>query len=375
MAKVEFLGKDDGKMKFTLSGVDVSYANGLRRLILSEIPIVGFKTMPYEQNKATIITNTTRLNNEVIKQRLSCIPVCIKNVNDPNLSNYILEVNVENNTDTSLIVTTKDFKIKNISTNKYLDDSLVRDIFPPYNAPNGNEYFIDFVRLRPRISDEIPGEKINLTCLMSVVTAKEDSAYNVVGTCSYGFTPDRDKIEEEVSKLKQKWKDDGLIEDDIEFKAKNWKLLEGLRYVYKNSFDYVIESVGIYDNEEIMIKSCNILLSKLNNIKQMILEDDIEIIESLSTLENSYDIILKNEDYTIGNILNYELYSQHYENTKILNYVGFKKKHPHDTDSLLRIAFSEKPDSRQTVIVLLTDAIDSALKKVNEIKHCFDGSE
>ena len=56
--RVEILSniKDD-ELKFTLSGVNVSIANAIRRIILSEIPILVFRVSPNEQNKCNIITN------------------------------------------------------------------------------------------------------------------------------------------------------------------------------------------------------------------------------------------------------------------------------------------------------------------------------
>jgi DNA-directed RNA polymerase subunit D len=88
--------EDDGDiLKFTLSGVNVSLANSIRRTILSEIPTVVFKTSPYEENKANILVNTTRFNNEIIKQRLSCIPIHISD-HEITLKNYLLEVEMEN---------------------------------------------------------------------------------------------------------------------------------------------------------------------------------------------------------------------------------------------------------------------------------------
>ena len=61
-------------------------------------------------------------------------------------------------------------------------------------------------------------------------------------------------------------------------------------------------------------------------------------------MENCYDMILVNEDYTIGKSLEYVLYSKHYAGDKSLTFCGFKKFHPHNDDSTLRIAF-EKPSS------------------------------
>ena len=133
-ARIENLKEVDDVLTFTISDVDVSYANAIRRTILSDIPVVCFKTTPNEENKANIMINTTRLNNEILKQRLSCIPICIKDLEIP-IKNYVLEVDVENKTDTAIYVTTKDFKIKNITTDSYLDEGDLRKIFPSYVPP------------------------------------------------------------------------------------------------------------------------------------------------------------------------------------------------------------------------------------------------
>lgn len=374
MAKVSNLKEEDGILTFTMDSIDVSYVNAIRRTILSDIPIVCFKTTPYEENKANIIFNTSRLNNEIIKQRLSCIPICIKDLEMP-IKNYLLEVDVENKTDTNMIVTTKDFKIRDLVTNKYLEDNVVKQIFPPYIPPSGSgEYYIDFLRLRPKISDEIPGEKIKLTCEFSISTARDDSMFNVTATCAYGFTPDMEKIEEQLQIRKQKWKDEGKKESEIKFEADNWKLLEGMRYVKKNSFDFILQSVGIFDNEQIIIKACNILLKKFELLNTSLEQDELDIKLSDNTLENCYDVILVNEDYTIGNILNYVLYTIFYNDIKTLDYVGFKKMHPHDSDSILRLSIIDKTKGISTVKTLLAASIKSAIEKIISIKGCFDGS-
>ena len=68
--------EEDGDVyKFTLSDIDVSIANALRRTILSEIPINVIHTETHEENQCTISINTTRLHNEIMKQRLSSIPI------------------------------------------------------------------------------------------------------------------------------------------------------------------------------------------------------------------------------------------------------------------------------------------------------------
>ena len=374
--KIAELKEEDGIMTFTISNIDISYINALRRTILSDIRICVFKTTPYEENNATITFNTCRLNNEIVKQRLSCIPIVINCIELENpldtIKNYLLVVDVENNTDTTMIVTTKDFKILNTETNKYLEDGEVKKIFPPFIPPNGNgEYYIDFLRLRPKISDEIPGEKIKLTCKFTLGTSREDSMFNVTGTCSLGFTPDYEKMEEQLEIRKQKWKDEGKKEAEIIFESKNWKLLEGMRYVIKNSFDFIIGTVGIYDNDKIIMEACNILSSKMNNLKELLTSDEVDIKRSDNLLENCYDITLVNEDYTIGNILNYELYTIFYTDLKIIDYVGFKKFHPHDTDSILRISLVDKTKGIPAIKTMVISVIDEALKKFTDIRNLF----
>ncbi len=357
---------NDETLMFTLSGVNVSLANAIRRTILSDIPLVVFKTTPHEQNKANIIANTSRLNNEIIKQRLSCIPIHIKDVENFPLKNYQLEVNVENITDTTMYVTTKDFVINDLVTGQPISEDKIREIFP---ADDYTGYFIDFVRLRPKISEELPGEKIHLTCELSVGTAKEDGMFNAVSTCSYGFTVDSVVQEATLEKLKQTWKDEGKNAEDIEFEAKNWKLLDGMRITKKDSFDFIIQTIGIYDNVELIHKACEILIDKLQYQDTLLEKDELSIEKSQNTMSNSYDIILENEDYTIGKVIEYIMYTKFYE-TKTLTFCGFKKMHPHDTHSIIRVAYKD-PIDMSTIKGNLKECIDDAIQVFTKVKKEF----
>jgi DNA-directed RNA polymerase subunit L len=343
-------------LSFTLSGVNVSLANALRRTMLSDIPLIVFRTTPNDKNKANIISNTSRLNNEIIKQRLSCIPIHIKDVDDFPLKNYLLEVNVDNTSDITMYVTTEKFTIRDLTTGKLLDETKTREIFPPDDYTGG---FIDFVRLRPKISDELPGEKINLTCEFDIGNAKEDGMFNAVSTCSYGFTVDTVAQDAELERKKQGWKDDGKTKDEIDFESANWKLLDGMRITKKDSYDFIIESVGIYSNNEIVDIACDILIKRFDDLDNIIERDELEINPALNTMTNCYDIILENEDYTIGKALEYFLYAKFYE-TKMLTFCGFKKMHPHDTQSIIRLAYK--------------DAIDKSVIKGN-LKECINDSK
>ena len=74
-------------------------------------------------------------------------------------------------------------------------------------------------------------------------------------------------------------------------------------------------------------------------------------------MENSYDIVLENEDYTIGKV--YLMYEKYYVDEKILNFCGFKKFHLHDTESRIRVGYVSKTDKnliRQQLSIICIQA-------------------
>ena len=75
--KVDITSKENDILYFTLSNTNVSIANSLRRTVLSDIPAVVFKTAPSNKSDIKIIENTSIFNNEIVQQRLGCIPIHI----------------------------------------------------------------------------------------------------------------------------------------------------------------------------------------------------------------------------------------------------------------------------------------------------------
>ena len=327
-------------LSFELSNVNTSIANSLRRTLLSDISILVFKTAPYDANLCEITKNTSNLNNEIIKQRMGCIPIHVEDIQDFDLENNLLEVNVQNTSDVIKFVTTNDFKIKNTKTNTYMSSEKVNQIFPP-NSYTGQ--YIDLVRLKPKMSELMPGEQLRLTCKFSISNAKDDGMYNVVSNCSYGCTVDKDEQEKKLQIQKQKWKDEGKTSSEINFESKNWMLLEGLRVIKKDSFDFSIETVGIYDNKTLILKACDILINKFAALDETTETDRLQVEASNNTMKNCYDVTLENEDYTVGKVIEYLLYINYYEK-QIATFCGFKKMHPHDTDSIIRIAYKSATD-------------------------------
>jgi DNA-directed RNA polymerase subunit L len=87
-------------------------------------------------------------------------------------------------------------------------------------------------------------------------------------------------------------------------------------------------------------------------------------------MANSFDITLENDDYTIGKSIEYLLYTKFYEGIKTLTYCGYKKMHPHDSDSIIRLAYKENVDIqfiKQNLLECVADAIQIFRKVKKEI--------
>jgi len=353
--------EDAGVFKFTLSNINVSLANALRRTILTEIPVVVIKTETQDINQCQVLVNTSRLHNEIIKQRLSCIPIHIKDLTTlPD--NFQLEVDLKNDTDNIIYVTTEHFKLKNKKTNTYLSNEEVHRIFPPCLKTNS---YIDFVRLRPKISDTIPGEQLKLVADFSVGTAKENGMFNVVSKCSYGNTPDMTKIDKIWGEREAKLRSEEMPDNEIQFQKRNFMLLDAQRIYTPDSFDFAIQSVGVYENREIVKMAAKILTEKFAKFVEELDSNIVSVINSETAIDNCFDILLENEDYTMGKAIEYVLYEKYYEGDKTLDFCGFKKFHPHDLKSTIRIAFRETADKTMAKQYVRTAA--------NEVMEIFKG--
>ena len=89
-------------------------------------------------------------------------------------------------------------------------------------------------------------------------------------------------------------------------------------------------------------------------------------------MENCYDVTLVNEDYTIVNMLNHEIYEIFYKDMDQVSYVGFKKMHPHDANSILRFAFKNIAE-KKTAKSLFKVSLNSSKEVIERIRGLFDG--
>ena len=358
--------ENKGVLSFTLENTNVSIANALRRVLLSDIEAVVFDT---DNDKINVYENTTRFHNEILKQRLGCIPIHIKDIDS--IENLIIELNINNESDSIQYVTSKDFTIKDITTDKYLTTEQTKSIFPPNNITK--EYVL-FTRLRPKISNDILGETISLKVKLKTATAKQDGMYNVVSTCAFGNTEDKVEQHNQWQSISEDLESKGLNGDRIEYERKNWYTLQAKRHFIQDSFDFKVESVGVYTNVELINMGCDNIIKRLDKIKEKCDKEQLKLNKKSTAMENAVDVILQGEDYTIGKVIEFVLHEQYYKKDQALSYVGFIKKHPHDDYSIIRMAFSSEGDTSLTdvnVYSMVKFSCDVGIKLFANIKEYF----
>lgn len=331
---------ENGQLKFTIDRINVSLANALRRVILSDIPTLVFRVYPHSECRSTITVNTSRIHNQILNQRLSCIPIHITDQTFP-FQDYQLEVNAVADAGEIRYVTTKDFKLKNKTNGKYLTDVKVHEIFPP-NAITGD--FIEFARLLPKMTEYGEPEQLVMTCDLDIGAAKEDGAFNVVSTCAYQMTMDPSKVDEAWRMKEAELVKEGVAavgSDEMKAQRKNWALLDAQRFTKEDSFDFVVETVGVFANADIVSKAAQIMINKCTKFIRDIETGENHIIPTVSTIQNGYDIELKGEDYTLGKVLEFFMHDKHYAEDQTVTYCAFRKIHPHNPDSMIRVGFAE----------------------------------
>jgi len=347
-------------LTFTISNINVSIANGLRRIV-SEIPAVIFRTTPHEKNNANFEINTTRMNNELLKQRLSCIPI-FADIDFP-VQDYLLVVDKQNKTNTVEYVSTADFTVVDMKTNQ-VDKVLTAKLFPP-NPLTGD--YPELVRLLPRVSENIEGERIHLKCKFAIGAAKENSSFNVSSTCVYSNTLDPVKIKAAWTEKKTELAKT-LDAAEIAFIEKDWHILDAKRHFLADSFDFMIETVGPLTNMSIITKASKLMIEKLIRLQETMQGEPTSVVVSETTIPNSFDIILKGEDYTLGKVIEYILYDLHYDKT--LNYCGFRKPHPHIDESIIRLGF-KNPMDKVSVITYIVNAATEGIRIFDKINKVF----
>ena len=348
------------ELKFDLLNSKTSLANAIRRICINEVPTVGFDTIDYQNSSIRVIENTTSLNNEFILHRIGIIPINIKDPTSFDTSNYLFKLNVSNDTNSIINVTTKDFKVLNLSTNQE-EDTL--SFFPPDVDSNDN---ILIVKLKPNPNGE--GEKINIEGNAAIGNGLINSRYTPTCVSIYINKLNASKFNDALELAIQnhnETKEVVLAGPDLDKFSKRYRIAEEERYFETdendepNAFSFIIESIGMISSHKILYSAIDILIDKLEMVKRELLVSDSDIITVVESdaIMNGYDIIFKNESHTLGYLL------QQYIDTIVgednLLFVAYKVPHPLKKEMFVRISLvnNTQKNVKDTIMLVSNEII------------------
>lgn len=361
--QVENVVEYEGTLSFNIRGVETCVVNSLRRTCLSNIETLVFKGFPHHESSINIIKNTTNFNNEYLKHRISCIPIMSNKSNefDQLKENYKIVVDVKNEKgkQEKRYVTTKDIVLVNKQTNNAVQSEMNGSLFPP-DPISGEHILLCVLYPNHNLSDnEI--EELNFEAEFEIGCAQENSCWNVVHNCTYEFLRNEPEISKKVNN----------IEDKME--KRDFEILDAQRIYYENEYKMTVESLGIFTNRELMAKSCEYIISKLNLIIQYTKDNELANVqtkeeyisasndgtksaEEIEEYQNMYCNIyteddffvfeLKEDDYTIGKLIEVYLYSSYKET---LSFVGFKKNHPVQPNAHIYIRYKKEQSNKKDI--------------------------
>ena len=396
-------------VEFELANVHHSTSNGIRRLMISSIKTVGFRTEPYKACDLKVIVNDTPLHNQFALHRISMIPINIAKPDSFDIDDYLFIINVSNNTNSIISITSEDFQIKQISTNKMLSREEVKKFFPP-NIKTGNYIYIN--RLKPKyfvpsknVSKEVIAEmskeysKLNIgedimhfhiEGKASISTSSENGHYSAVSCASYINTVDPDKaltglkayidFQNESAKLKN------ITPMTPEKLKRRFELTERARFFYTNDkeepnvFSFKIETVGAIPPLIIFHRAINILKEKIHNfISNLVAKNENVITIKVSEqLNGGYELVVKDEDETLGNIIQSHLCMMYADYTlpkeqRKLDYIGFKKPHP--LEKYIIFSIQGKNDNVDELInSIIKIGCLEIVKMLNKIQNELEGT-
>lgn len=314
MSVINNYSNKDNCIKFQLNNsknlYKISYCNTIRRILISYIDCYAM-----DIQDITFNNNNSLFNSEFLKDRLSLIPIISNN----NEKYELLQIYCEKNNSKELIedVYVSDFKIKDKTTNKELD--IKKFIY---------EQDILFTKLQ---IDQSINFEANL---------KKNNAFNGGST----FSP--------VSSCVVTFHNSNYSKEPLIDRERNYDLNSKNE---PNLYEFSYENIGFFDSDELIKLALDVLINKLNNMKNKF--DDFEF------KNDFYYFMLKDENDTMGNI-----FSSYLLDNKDIKYCGYNIVHPLKNDITIKIKIDGKKDKLMKII---NDTIIELISMTEKLKKEF----
>ena len=344
---------------FTLSPIHVTYANTIRRLILTGVETVAFRSDMTSTGSTTDVLvkrNDTPMTNEMLADRIGLIPI---NVSDPltwKSDKYVFTLKVAGNKDNTTYVKSGDFNIKEIVPIDAIlqeePDSIPTEKFFPPNTITGDTCLI--ATLQP--GSNTLQQFIEIEAKATKGTGREHARFIPVSQCSYEYTPDSNP--QRVEEMFVKWLDVAKKASAVEKGSERYNELRRefntmqikrcFKINEKNepfSFDFTVETAGVLSVPYIVGRACEVgenMCSRYVNIHHGELPAEITI-SSADTRIIGFDFLIRGHDHTLGNLLQTWLVENHIqgESKPKVTYAGYSVPHPLRDEIILRIGVED----------------------------------
>jgi DNA-directed RNA polymerase subunit L len=356
--------KERNVSTFSISDIDLSIVNSLRRTILADIDNVAFHfdigNRDPEKADIFVKVNDTPLHNEFLAQRISMIPIHLSNDEikhwDP--EDYEFSIDVTNTTNAHVLVTSKDILVKKNDT---VDNKLREQMFPKNAITND---YISITKLPPSTNNK--HTKLEATLVAIKGTAEKSACWSAISLCTYFNSIDEKrnkvKMDEYVKKHKDTLsKDNAIVRYNTLDYQRAYKRNE---YCEPNHFTFKLEPECLLSPFTIVNNALTIMCNKMQKLIEFD-EDKITIEKS----DNVYSITVNEENHTMGNLIQALLYNIHVrmKKGKEIAFVGYFVPHPLDKRIVIKITLN--PDFIENADYQMRDTL---IESFREIKLMLD---
>jgi DNA-directed RNA polymerase subunit L len=355
------ISEDERTYQFTLSPIQVSYANTLRRLILTGVETIAFRsdmTPTGSTSDVKVEQNDTPMTNEMLADRIGLLPLCIPDPLQWKEDEYLFVLNATGNKDQMTHVTASDFTVKQFISSDDSKEAEKQELAvqsAPFFPPNPRTGQTCLIATLPRVVGSAP-QGIHIVAKATKGTGREHARFSPVSQCSYEYTLDTTPSRQET--MFTQWlvsakKITALEKDSERYKElrREFNTMQIKRCFKVNekgepySFDFTIETVGCLTVPYIVKRACEVgenMCSRYVNLQQGDVPPEITISSSDSRIIG-YDFLVRGHDHTLGNLLQTWLVENHIEGTAEpkITYAGYCVPHPLRDEMVLRIGVED----------------------------------
>jgi DNA-directed RNA polymerase subunit L/DNA-directed RNA polymerase alpha subunit len=351
---------DNRTTKFTLTPFHVTYANTLRRVIVSGVETVGFRADMTDKGTTTdvqVTKNHTPMTNEMLADRVGLVPLYVRDPLTWDPDRYIFRLSMDNTQESPLDVAAGNFEILERRADSDEPVPVPTDQFFPPN-PLTKETALIAV-LRGKIGTAATGESIALTAKATIGTGRQHARFIPVSQCSYEYT--RDSNPDRIKEYFNDWlvRSKKVSPDDLQDGSEKKGALErefntmAIARCYKvdtrgepNSFDFTVESVGVLGVPYIVDRACQVIEDMCNryaNMKSGVLPEELTVLPAANRLIG-FDFIFRGHDHTLGNMLQTWLVDNHIGDAATepkITYAGYYLPHNLRDEMVLRVGVED----------------------------------